>query len=912
MSKRAANDLQGTEAAAAKSAMARREAFVTEVGRTIAARHATDRESFVLGLSGKWGEGKTFFLSQLKDDLGSRDFEVVDLNPWKYAADRVAFLRAFLVKLLEGQSLWSRWCAAGRLTRHGAFKDAMVMVLPRRYLLDRLKTDVTRQRISITRLVTLLAVLLLASWAYSNRFATHLQPFVDQYRLVITVVLVPVVIWLIQGLVNSQASSKAATAIDEFDRIARLALGAPTLAVDLPKKGWGVRKVVVFVDDLDRVTADVARGVLDNLRTFFDKPWLSFVVTGDHSVLEDSLGRELEPNDEAEQPDAGRRFMKKVFNLYWRLPQPVRSDFEAFVELQLSTRHLEIEASIPKGDDRALLRQTLLDFCDTNLRLVIRTLDMLLFSLQLVRAQATAATNDDERDSLNEVLKSPMLLSRVLLIQDRCTPLFDLLVQKPALLVELDRSVSLAKAKATSEGEQDPVGEFIKAHDALKLNEAQVSFLKRFAYQAPLFYESTGGGQIVTNPGPWLHLAGDLSFTDASGPTPEDFMRDTVNLNSESVSAAISVCSESKADTVANETIHRLADTSVTVQIDDRVQPLLFLLRQCREAKLDAPLARSIVASAATWLNLLIDGVSEAQRTDILVGFLACLDHQGSPIPDDAETSMEFRDPATLPALPREPCGPLVSALILDWLVTYYPQNPADCLAHLEELLPNVEANSLSRLADIAQQLGSDLISDVDAGRRTQRAMILHVFTPDGSALLSSTVFAALAQEDVWQWAGITADGQPASVPWTCAELRSVLVDWVAAAPDAPQLVDRLRYSAAKLGDVSRDLWRRLYAERDGDLLGLLDTFVSDATVSGLEMPEDVATALYQDRARLVDETPDEGQAVGLAGVLAPQTWLWTNVDRRSARSALKPMAHARAKRHALQAQLRPHWEWWA
>jgi hypothetical protein len=896
----------------ADSAMARRAEFVAEVARTISNRHARERESFVLGLSGKWGEGKTFFLSQLKHDLDGLGFEIVELNPWKYAADRVAFLRAFLVKLLEGQSKASRLCAAGRLVRRRAWTDAWMMLLPRRYLLDRLKTDVTRQRISIPRLLTLLLLLLTVSWLYSQRFASQVKPFVDQFPLLIGAVLVPLAIWLIQGLVNSQASSKAATAIDEFDRIASLALGAPDMVYGLPKSAWGVRDVVVFVDDLDRVTADVARGVLDNLRTFFDKPSLSFVVTGDHSVLEDSLGRELAPTRRSEQLEQGRRFMKKVFNLYWRLPKPVRSDFESFVDHQLGMRQVEIDKYIPRAGDQALLRQSLLDFCDTNLRLVIRTLDMLLFSLQLVKAQYEAA-NDEEKSSLRQVLDAPMLLSRVLLFQDRCTPLFDLLVESPGLLVALDRHVSIAKAEATQGGEQDPVAEFLKDHGgAVSLNAAQLGFLKRFAYQPPLFYDAAGGGQIVANPGPWLHLAGDLGFKDASGPTPDDFIRDTTNLNSESVSAAIAVCSESKADEVANAVINRIADSSVTTQIEDRVRPLLFLLKQCADAEPEARLAKSLVATMATWLDLLVDGVSEAQRADILVGFLACLDHQGSPLPDDHGTSMELRDPTTLPALPREAYGPLGSQLVVDWLTTYNTQNPTDCVAQLDELLPHVEATSLTRLADIAPQIASALVDDPDDGRRTQRAKVLHDFTPDGSALLLSTVYAALSREDIWQWADAAASEEPAFVPWAHADLRSALVDWVAAAPDAPQLVERLRYSLGKLNDSSDVVWRRLYAERGADLLGLLDTFAGEATLAGLEVPGDVATALYQDRARLVDEAPDEGQAIQLAGVLAPQTWLWTHVDRKSARAALRPVAHARALRHALQASVRPYWDEWA
>lgn len=908
-------DQECPPAAMTGSAMERRSAFVTEVADTIASWHCKERESFVLGLSGRWGDGKSYFLGELEVALEARGFKVIELNPWKYAADRVAFLRAFLVQLLETQYIWSRVCAAGRLVRRGRMGDAWSVLGPRRRLLDRLKTDVTRQRISVSRLFLLLAPIIAVYWMYTNTFSEEAKSVIDQLKLPITLFLIPVSVWLIQGLVNSQASSKAATAIDEFDSLVSLALGAPDVKDGKPVPAWGVRNVVIFVDDLDRVTADVARGVLDNLRTFFDKPSLSFVVTGDHSVLEASLGRELAPTREADQLEEGRRFMKKVFNLYWRLPQPVRSDFESFVDRQLALRQAEVDEGVPTAEDQALLRQWLLDFCDDNLRLVIRTLDMLLFTLRLVRAQAAVA-GDEERVGLGQVLDKPMLLGRVLLIQDRCAPLFDIFVETPSLLIDLDRGVALAKRAATEGGEQDPVGEFLNGLEDRfgnrTLNPEQVAFLKRFAYQPPLFYDLDGRGQVVFHPGPWLHLAGDLSFKDASGPTPDDFVRDTANLNSEALSVAITRCSEAKAGPAASAGIQALADASVTVDVADRVQKLLLLLRLSQEAEPDTPLAVALMDTVLTMLEQLLDGVAEDQRVDVLVALLACMDRHHREIPGDQASFFALHESENLARLPRRTYEPLGAGLVVDWLVAYYPQNPPDCVLQMGELLPFARGQeSLERLRQISDQLASDLISDGDTDRRSRRARILQDYVPEGPALLRSTVMEVLEREDVWSWADAITGDDPDAVPWSKTELRATLSDWVATAPDAPTLVDRLRYASSKLDDVSDALWRRLYEEREGDLMGLLDALVPDQTIAALPMPRDVATGLYQDRAVLVIGTEDEQQAIGLAGVLAPQGWPWRLVDRKAARTSLQPIARSRARRHALQAAVRPFWEAW-
>ena len=43
-----------------------REKFVDQVANTIRSNHGKNNESFIFGISGKWGEGKTEFLNSLE------------------------------------------------------------------------------------------------------------------------------------------------------------------------------------------------------------------------------------------------------------------------------------------------------------------------------------------------------------------------------------------------------------------------------------------------------------------------------------------------------------------------------------------------------------------------------------------------------------------------------------------------------------------------------------------------------------------------------------------------------------------------------------------------------------------------------------------------------------------------------
>src|SRR3989338_4857626 len=70
-----------------------RKYFVEQVASTIIKNHDHEDDSFIFGISGKWGEGKTRFLQDLEKELKKRDetFEILWINPWKFASDKISF-----------------------------------------------------------------------------------------------------------------------------------------------------------------------------------------------------------------------------------------------------------------------------------------------------------------------------------------------------------------------------------------------------------------------------------------------------------------------------------------------------------------------------------------------------------------------------------------------------------------------------------------------------------------------------------------------------------------------------------------------------------------------------------------------------------------------------------------------------
>ena len=895
------------EAPVRESALASRDAFVREVAATVVRRHGGGTESFVFGLSGRWGEGKTFFLEQLRTELEKQGFEVVDLNPWKYAADRVAFLRSFLLKLLDTQtrsgrvaSAWRALLAGGglsrRVSRAWAALDLFGAATRRR-----LRVDVSRQSISWFRLLLLALVFYWLLTMLSASIGADAQPWLKW----LAAVPAGLAIWLVQGLVGSQVSTKAATALDDFDAITSIALGAhdgqpPT------------RKVVVLVDDLDRVTARVARDVLDNLRTFFDKPALSFVVTGDHEVLEANLGAELASRDATPevQRELGRLFLKKIFNVYWRLPLPVPSEFESFVNAQMASAQVELEMLIPSQESRQRLRDWLLRYTGYNLRQVERMLDTILFSLRLVKAQLEAASEPQQQRVLTQMAEEPLLLARVLFIQERCAPFFELLTVNAELLYDLDVVVHEARVKGGADA-REAVSEFLtnlqKPVDGTRpwrLTDPQRTFLTDFIYEQPPFHDPARGGKYVPGLAPWIHLACDAGLRDSAGPRAEDMLRTIENQNRESLAAQLATCSPTRAEEVAPRVVEGLLRDGDVGRRTDRI---LLVLDELASASPGVPLVGAVTDAMRERLDRLLAGTSNDQRIRLLLALDTVLHAQGfEEIPEDIQDHFAFRGFGDFQHIERSAMNPLQSLVVIGWLESAYAQNQANALPAVEEISPHlsIEGASLEAMGVLTRRIREDLLADVDV-RRTTRLQLLTEYGRAELPALSDEVLRRVLEEGVWRWAVSVAE----IAPWTVAQLQDALLDAIeSVAENSQELLRLATYALGKLEDRAADLWNRTERARADALLGVVESLAGRPALAALPLPQDVATRLYKQLAREVFELAqqDETAAIGRARLLDPDIWLWAGADKHSMSKALGPLADGRRRFAQVRTVARP------
>jgi len=381
-----------------------------------------ERENIVFAISGKWGEGKTALLRLLEEPLVKKEFKIIWFNPWKYSQEDITLKRAFLGSLKE------------QLKSHVDLDDLYF---------DRTKTSlnfdwrlVVRWSLAGSFLYFLVLPALFGfsvfEWlAWSSGLLTGLinLPLI---KPLLTLILIPVVLEIIT---ISRRGANVSTA-EEFEEKFK----------ELLKEH---KKIVIFVDDLDRCTPKTVKVILDSLRTFFQHPECSYIITGDHTVVERYAGDELELPDgtsEAQKLQEGRRFLKKLFDVYWRLPLPTPFQFGIFVDEELKTSKITLNDQQAKNLKAFVIDDNLFE---RNPRHVKRFLTKLRFALEgvslqiqeLEKTEQNENTTTETKSALTDILENLDLLAKILLIEEFFYPVYEKLILNPEDLVYHEKSL---------------------------------------------------------------------------------------------------------------------------------------------------------------------------------------------------------------------------------------------------------------------------------------------------------------------------------------------------------------------------------------------------------------------------------------------------------------------------------------
>lgn len=426
--------------------MLNRELAANNIVEEIDANAGKYDEGYIFAISGRWGEGKTDLLHRIEPKLVLKGYRVIWFNPWQYTQDAETLRRVFL-KTLKKQ-----------LSQIGFFELLQFKLSPRE-LLRRLKTKIvslkgldleeTRTGLNleflfkIIILIAIIFILLIKIFSLSTviNYFKNIPSFFTNYPVLSGILSILVALIFTPNIIQVQHKSNKVTSVDDFEKLFEKCLKPHN-------------KIVVFVDDLDRCTPEGIKLVLDTLKTFFRTKKASFVVTGDHGVLERYIGKELKVASIYKQdgsgniePEAtelaekleGRRFLQKLFNVYWKLPQLDPSD-----AINITNSHIKT-IEIAEEEKAKILNLTTI-FLERNLRDIERFISILRFTLKdidnrinyLEAKQQQTVTDKIVVKNLKEVTAIPSLLAKVLIIQEKFDTEFEAFSKDPALYYKLE------------------------------------------------------------------------------------------------------------------------------------------------------------------------------------------------------------------------------------------------------------------------------------------------------------------------------------------------------------------------------------------------------------------------------------------------------------------------------------------
>ncbi len=275
------------------------------------------------------------------------------------------------------------------------------------------------------------------------------------------------------------------------------------------------RRLVIFIDDLDRCLPEKAIEVLEALKLFLDVPGCVFFLGVDRKVIQDGIrvkykGFLVNSDDPAAAgrriPITGDDYLEKIVQLPFHL-LPLD---EARVEQFIKTSGIELPAGCADIFAAGL---------EANPRKVKRTLNIfrLLHALAQIR-------QDEFKVNGQPVKIKPQLLAKVVVIQSRYRELYNDLVEYPALLPDLERHFAQQAAPTTgptSNEAQAPASPSSEAGQGARTTgpgPGQQTLLKKYQHLRPLQRLLSRGDRFAGLPLAEVKLYLYLTYTtDESG-----------------------------------------------------------------------------------------------------------------------------------------------------------------------------------------------------------------------------------------------------------------------------------------------------------------------------------------------------------------------------------------------------------
>lgn len=467
-----------------------RSSFVDVIFNTI----DTADEAFNLGVSARWGEGKSSILKQLRPKLEGKNYKVLEFQPWKYTQDPISIKRKFLLDICS---------------QLGEKIDEISLYSDQEKEED-LPSDEQSKKLwnYLTQFVAyfIVATIFLAVLIFVLK--SLFLPEIDTSKVISEMIIVPALAGLIPFLQKiseikiKQLIPKIESA-EQFETHFNKVIGKLFETEPKPKKA------VIFIDDLDRCNPKEVEQVLTALFTFFNNPNCIYIITADHVVIRRYVAEFLyqgvdsgdkKVSDQKKKEHDATEYLKKIFQINFILPKVPFHKLNPWIDKLVSAQNFSFKNQFGEDNLKDLIRVNF----ERNPRRIKHFIRTLGFQIQIVKEKISDADGTEE-ENLKEVENYPELLAKILVIQDRF----------PEFYEEISRSPKLVKAYETGQKTLDD------------------EEIKNFLVQEPKFYNSAFREDSDKDIDPYffLYISGATGFDEIDMPDPTQIMDFAKNFN---------------------------------------------------------------------------------------------------------------------------------------------------------------------------------------------------------------------------------------------------------------------------------------------------------------------------------------------------------------------------------------------
>ena len=311
-----------------------------------------------IALQGDWGSGKTSLMNLIKESLdGNQKYKTIWFNTWQYAQ----------FKMADTLSLSMMSCLVDILSKSGEGKSDMA-------------ANTAKSLLAVARAVAIGGASMIGQ-------ADTVKAALDEYY----------------------ASLPEGSRSEDPSQILEKLKNSLTVLVEEHVKD-GREKVVMFIDDLDRLVPIRAVELLEALKVFMDIDNCVYVIACDYSVIVTGLKDKF---GVSEGELKGRSFFDKIIQVPFKMPT---KRYEVNTYLTNLLGRIGIDAS--KQEDIDIYR----DLVEYSVGFNPRAMKRLLNSLQLLMLLSDEELQDADPGNRNHQAR---ILFGILCMQERYEPLYE-------------------------------------------------------------------------------------------------------------------------------------------------------------------------------------------------------------------------------------------------------------------------------------------------------------------------------------------------------------------------------------------------------------------------------------------------------------------------------------------------------